>query len=193
MLARSLAKRFKLCSVRPAVQLFPSVVQPGCTPATLSENHSCVHKCSSVSISKQSRNYCTSWEGEEQEGYGDEDMEIRQGAGRGPRSLNEVRLLGNCGRDPQIMTSRAGKEYAILSIATNDGGPNGPPNTNWHTVLCFIPGTVNYIANNIQKGNRLMIGGKITYQVNFDEQSQTRTQRTSIIADQVINCSPRQI
>ena len=56
-------------------------------------------------------------------------------------SLNRVQLMGNLGADPEICTTKDGREVARLSIATNETFLNKDGNrqerTEWHRVVIF--------------------------------------------------------
>ena len=65
-------------------------------------------------------------------------------------SLNKVLLIGNLGRDPEIRSTKDGKDIASLSIATSESWKDrstGEKNekTEWHRVTVFNEGLVGVI------------------------------------------------
>ena len=69
-------------------------------------------------------------------------------------SLNKVSLIGNLGRDPEIRSTKEGKEIASLSIATSESWKDratGEKNekTEWHRVTVFNEGLVGVIKEHV--------------------------------------------
>ncbi len=81
-------------------------------------------------------------------------------------TLNEVRLIGNVGKDPDIRTTQDGKEVASFTLATSDVWKNKltgekKERTEWHKIVVFIPQLVSVIKNYVKKGTRLYICGSL--------------------------------
>ena len=78
---------------------------------------------------------------------------------------NKVQLLGNLGNDPEIITLESGKKLAKFSIATNESYRNAKgekvTDTQWHNVIAWNK-TAEIIEKYIQKGNEVMVEGKLT-------------------------------
>ena len=78
---------------------------------------------------------------------------------------NKVQLLGNLGNDPEIITLESGKKLAKFSIATNETYRNAKgekvTDTQWHNVIAWNK-TAEIIEKYIQKGNEVMVEGKLT-------------------------------
>lgn len=95
--------------------------------------------------------------------------------------MNRVTLQGRLGRDPELQTSAAGRNYVRFSVATNEW-VQGKSVTTWHNVVCF-----NKLAENLvkycAKGRELTIDGKITYS-KYEKDGETRYS-TSIIANRI--------
>lgn len=81
------------------------------------------------------------------------------------RSMNKVFLMGHLGGDPELQTSKAGKSYARLSLATNrhwKSGEEAKEATDWHSV--FVWGRLaEQCANSLQKGALVFVEGSLTY------------------------------
>jgi len=80
-------------------------------------------------------------------------------------SLNEVRLIGNLGKDPEIRAMQNGREVANLSLATSerwkDKSGQAQERTEWHRVAVFVPGLVKAIKEHYAKGQRVYVEGKL--------------------------------
>jgi single-strand DNA-binding protein len=81
-------------------------------------------------------------------------------------TLNEVRLIGNVGKDPDIRTTQDGKEVASFTLATSDVWKDKltgekKERTEWHKIVVFIPQLVSVIKNYVKKGSRLYICGSL--------------------------------
>jgi single-strand DNA-binding protein len=81
-------------------------------------------------------------------------------------SLNKVSLIGNLGRDPEIRSTKEGKEIATLNIATSDSWKDratGEKNekTEWHRVVIFNEGLVGVIKEHVKKGTKIYLEGSL--------------------------------
>jgi single-strand DNA-binding protein len=81
-------------------------------------------------------------------------------------SLNEVKLIGNLGSDPEIRATKNGKEIANLSVATSErwkdkASGERKERTEWHRVSVFAPGLVKAIKEHYRKGQRVYVEGKL--------------------------------
>jgi single-strand DNA-binding protein len=81
------------------------------------------------------------------------------------RSINKVILVGNVGRDPDVMTTAAGTKVAHLSLATSrriqrDGGFED--RTEWHR-LTLWDRLARVAEDYVRKGDRLYVEGRIEY------------------------------
>ncbi|KDQ14774.1 hypothetical protein BOTBODRAFT_187771 [Botryobasidium botryosum FD-172 SS1] len=75
-----------------------------------------------------------------------------------------VTLVGTLVRDPEIKSSKNGKDYLAYTVATQQFPP--PPvgedgtrpqgRTNWHRVLCFVPSMHERLLN-LTKGTRVFV------------------------------------
>lgn len=81
------------------------------------------------------------------------------------RSINKVILVGNVGRDPDVLTTATGTKVAHLSLATSrrlqrDGGFED--RTEWHR-LTLWDRLAQLAEDYIRKGDRLYVEGRIEY------------------------------
>ena len=81
-------------------------------------------------------------------------------------SVNKVILVGNLGKDPEIRTTKDGKEIANFSIATTESWKDKSTGerknkTEWHKVSVFSQGLVGIIKNYVKKGTKVYVEGQL--------------------------------
>tara|TARA_R110002126_G_scaffold113348_2_gene251836 strand:- start:745 stop:1179 length:435 start_codon:yes stop_codon:yes gene_type:complete len=89
-------------------------------------------------------------------------------------SLNKVTLIGNLGKDPEIRSTKDGKEIASFSIATTESWKDKQTSerkdkTEWHNITAF-GAVVGVIKNYVKKGSKLYIEGKLETSKYTDKQ-----------------------
>ena len=118
--------------------------------------------------------------------------------GPGEKSINQVTLLGRVGLEPQIRGTEE-NPVTTFNLATNSSWRNINPRagdsewnkrTDWHNVVVFKPGLRELAYNNIVKGSRLHVTGKLMYGEYLDRQGVKR-QTTSIVCDDIIFLSAK--
>lgn len=107
---------------------------------------------------------------------------------------NLVILAGNVGNAPETRTTTGGTKITSFSLATSrpkrdsEGKvikENGRrvEDTEWHRITCFN-GVATSVANNVEKGQKLMVTGRLHYTRWTDQQNIERF-GVEIIADEV--------
>ncbi len=78
-------------------------------------------------------------------------------------NINEVRLIGRLGTDPEIIKygKKDKKKLLKLSVGTNDFQDN----VSWHNVVVFGEKQIAFINEHAKKGSSLYVEGQITYKV----------------------------
>jgi single-strand DNA-binding protein len=83
------------------------------------------------------------------------------------RSLNQVTIIGNVGKDPEIKEV-SGVKVATFSVATSTGGykkedgTEVPEKTQWHNIVAWR-GLAALAEKAIKKGDKVMVLGSIIY------------------------------
>jgi len=99
--------------------------------------------------------------------------------------LNQVILLGNVGKDPQV-TTHNGDKKASFSLATNKAYTSQgekKKRTDWHTI-CSWRLLADIVEKYVRKGDTVMVTGEIRY--NKSEKDGETKYFTEIMADKVI-------
>jgi len=103
------------------------------------------------------------------------------------KTMNQVTLLGRVGADPQ---KRGTQEHPVVvfSLATHANYQYNSGDllqkTDWHRVCVFKPYLRDTVYKYMNKGQRVLVQGRITYGEVKGENDQTHI-ATSIIADDV--------
>ena len=81
-------------------------------------------------------------------------------------SVNEVTLIGNLGRDPEVRTFQNGGKIANLRIATSETWKDKESGekrerTEWHSVVIQGDGLVGVAERYLTKGSKVYLRGKL--------------------------------
>ena len=79
--------------------------------------------------------------------------------------LNRMTIIGRLGRDMEIKTTKAGKLYAKLSVATNKNrkvGDTYEEETTWHNVITFQERLVKILDGKLNKGDIVFVEGTLS-------------------------------
>ena len=80
--------------------------------------------------------------------------------------LNEVRLIGNLGRDPEVRTTQSGDMIVNLSIATSKSWKDRNSGerrkwTEWHRVVIYSNGLAKVVNEYLNKGSKVYVAGTL--------------------------------
>jgi single-strand DNA-binding protein len=108
-------------------------------------------------------------------------------------SLNRATIIGHLTRDPELRTTPNGQNVSSFSVATNrrwtDASGAQQDAAEFHDVVAW--GKLAEIAATIfHKGNRAYVEGRLQTR-NWEAQDGSRRSRTEIVAENLINLSPR--
>jgi single-strand DNA-binding protein len=106
-------------------------------------------------------------------------------------SLNQVQLIGNLGKDPEIRHTRDGRPIANLSIATSEswrdkGTGERKEKTEWHRVVVFSEPLCKVIEQYVKKGDKIFIQGALQTRKWVDQSGQDRYSTEVVL--QGFNC-----
>lgn len=100
--------------------------------------------------------------------------------------VNQVILVGNLGKDPEVRRLESGATVAKFSLATNetykDKDGNRQTLTEWHNIVVWR--SLAEIAEKyLKKGSLIYLEGKITYREYTDKESNQKKYFTEIVAN----------
>lgn len=98
--------------------------------------------------------------------------------------MNKVILIGNLGKDPDVITMSNGKQLAKLSLATSESYTNHKgekvTNTQWHSIVMFEP-LAAVAEKYLKKGDKICVVGQINYR-DYEAPDGTKKYFTEITA-----------
>uniref|UniRef100_A0AC35G5H4 Uncharacterized protein n=1 Tax=Panagrolaimus sp. PS1159 TaxID=55785 RepID=A0AC35G5H4_9BILA len=158
----------------------------------------CGNLASSSARSFARRSFATTAVRQEQSQPDQKDVDRLFNAESQPRrrhafSLNRIELLGGCGDNPVTRVSRGGSEYVVFQLFTNvdfrkSDGSMGD-HTEMHNIHVF-GNQATFVKNNITKGSRVMVIGRLHYEGGTVRPDGTRSPRNaSITADNILQIS----
>jgi single-strand DNA-binding protein len=90
---------------------------------------------------------------------------------------NQVRLIGNLGKDPEVREINNARKMAKFTLATNETYLNDKgekvTETQWHNVVCWGK-LANLTEKYLAKGSEIALEGKLTTRVYTDKDGQRR-------------------
>src|ERR1700741_3576583 len=111
-----------------------------------------------------------------------------------PKSINEVILVGNVGKDPEVKYSTSGTPIAKFSLATNerfkDRNHEWLERTEWHSIVAW-QGLAEIVGECVAKGSKVYVEGKLQTTSWEDRQSEERKYRREIVARDLLLLGPR--
>jgi len=82
------------------------------------------------------------------------------------KSINRITLLGRVGIDPQLRGSDS-SPVVLFTLATNHNyrfeSGEIQQKTEWHRISVFKPYLRNMVTQNVKKGQRILVDGRLTY------------------------------
>lgn len=90
---------------------------------------------------------------------------------------NRVQLIGNLGKDPELITFDGGKTKVNLSLATNEYYKNSKgeriEETIWHNIVGWGK-TAELVGEYLKKGSEIAVEGKLTNRVYEDKEGNNK-------------------
>ena len=101
---------------------------------------------------------------------------------------NNVTVIGNCTRDPELRFTPSGMAVATFGLAVNRRWQNRQSNE-WEEAVSFFDVTcwqqlAENVAESVQKGTRVMVAGRLD-QRSWETQDGDKRSKVEIVADEV--------
>ncbi|MDY6957828.1 MAG: single-stranded DNA-binding protein [Halobacteriota archaeon] len=107
--------------------------------------------------------------------------------------LNEARLLGRAGKDPETRFTGSQTKVVNFSLATSkkwtDQNGDQKESTQWHNIACWGK-TADIAERYVSKGAMVLVCGEIQYH-KWDDNDGNKRQRTDIKANRIFITSPK--
>jgi single-strand DNA-binding protein len=100
-------------------------------------------------------------------------------------SVNQVTLLGNLGKDPEVRAMQSGDRVASFSIATSEQWKDKESgekreHTDWHNIVVWSQGLVEVCEKYLRKGSRVYVQGALKTR-KWQDQSGTDRYTTEVV------------
>ncbi len=106
---------------------------------------------------------------------------------------NQVQLIGNLGKKPEIKTFGQDKKMATFSIATSDyyydNKGDRQQQTQWHNVVVWGK-QAETVEKYLDKGSEIALNGKITYR-QYDDKNGNKRYLTELVASDFLLLSKK--
>lgn len=96
--------------------------------------------------------------------------------------MNNITIIGNIGRDPELKYGANGTAICKFSVADTTG-KDDTKKTTWHDIVTFKE-MAESVAANITKGNRVIVTGRLTIDT-YEKKDGSTGKRVEVIADDV--------
>jgi len=101
---------------------------------------------------------------------------------------NKVQLIGNLGKNPEVITLDSGKKLAKFTIATNESYRNAKgekvEDTQWHNVIAWNK-TAEIAEKYLVKGKEVAIEGKLTSR-SYEDKEGVKKYITEIVVNELL-------
>jgi single stranded DNA-binding protein len=102
------------------------------------------------------------------------------------RTINQVTLLGRCGKPPAINPKRTRLRFSLATTHRfkREGADSHEEQTEWHDVVVFGERTIGFLAKSLTSGQPVFVQGRLrSYEVTHEE----KTLRCwEVIAEEVV-------
>lgn len=99
------------------------------------------------------------------------------------KGFNQVTLIGNLGKDPELRHTPQGDPVVSFTLATNHRSKQGNDFVDaveWHNIIAW-QGQAETLAKYVKKGSPLMVSGRLQTKYWDDKETGKTMQKTSII------------
>ena len=101
---------------------------------------------------------------------------------------NSVTLIGNLGRDPEVLELKNGGILAKVSLATNESYKNSKgeriTNTYWHNCVAYGK-TADLMQSLLTKGKKVAFNGKLSYR-DYEDKAGIKRKLSEVIVSEFI-------
>ena len=96
--------------------------------------------------------------------------------------MNNITVIGNVGRDPELRIAPSGTQVAEFSVA-DTVGKDDDKKTTWHDIVVFGDQAEN-VCESVKKGSRVVVIGRLTKD-SYDGKDGEKKTKVEVIASDV--------
>ncbi|MFH0770741.1 MAG: single-stranded DNA-binding protein [Candidatus Peregrinibacteria bacterium] len=108
-------------------------------------------------------------------------------------NVNRITLLGNATRDPETLSTKAGRPLSVLGLATNrfwkDAKGTRKEEAEFHRLICWEP-LASFASERVKKGSPLYVEGRL-HTGHWKNAEGKDASRTEIVVDRLVLLSAR--
>jgi len=101
---------------------------------------------------------------------------------------NQVQLIGNLGKDPEVKDLDSGKKVANFTLATNESyrtkDGEKKEETQWHNIVAWGK-TAEIIEKYVTKGREVILKGKLTSR-SYETKNGDKRYITEVVCDEIV-------
>lgn len=101
---------------------------------------------------------------------------------------NKVQLIGNLGKDPEVINLESGKKLVKLSLATNENYKNASGDqikeTQWHNLVAW-GNVAEIIEKYVLKGDEIAIEGKLINR-NYEDKEGKKHYVSEVVVNELL-------
>lgn len=109
------------------------------------------------------------------------------------KGLNEIKIIGNVGQEPEVRNLESGSKVVAFSVATSKTYKNQAGEkqtvTQWHRVVAWRK-LAEIIEKYVNKGNRVYVNGEMTYR-QYETEAGEKRSISEIVANDIIILTPK--
>jgi single-strand DNA-binding protein len=106
-------------------------------------------------------------------------------------AVNQVQLIGNLGKAPELKTFENGNKVVRFTLATNESYKNNAGEwvneTQWHNLVAW-GNLASHISENTEKGSKVIITGKLTNR-NYENAKGEKKYITEVVVREIMHMS----
>ena len=102
------------------------------------------------------------------------------------RTVNQVTLLGHCGKPPDVNAKRTRLRFSLATVHRfkRDGSDSFEEQTDWHEIVVFGQKMIGFLAKSLTKGHPVFVQGRLR---SFEVTHKDKTLRCwEVIAEEVV-------
>lgn len=108
---------------------------------------------------------------------------------------NSVQLIGNLGRDVEVMTFDSGTKKATFTLATSEFFTNKEgektQDTQWHNIVAWGK-TADLMSTLLEKGNQVLVKGKIVNR-SYEDKEGNKRYISEIVASEFLKLTKKEL
>jgi single-stranded DNA-binding protein len=111
---------------------------------------------------------------------------LESGKDRPMRTINQVTLLGHCGKTPTLNSKKTRLRFSLATTNRfkRDGADSFEEQTDWHEIVVFGERTIGYLVKNLTQGQPVFVAGRLR---SYEKPNEDKALRCwEVVAEEVV-------